>query len=851
MKAAYSLLIVATLNNKIAIKESHLSESLDKKHYKQILDYAYTLINKDDYLDIDGKPTKLTFFGLDEHYYIINIRTKLDLEYNLYEIRIMDFVEKELNPFNSFIFNYFLNENDNKDLILKDDLDSKIDQAILNKYLNSDLERILGCYLELLMKRDKPIFIYAKAHELPFFMAIAGLLLPSADLFNLSYTYGSVFKQMKNFSVVALVRERMLTGEDYYFIDFDKIDYPDIYIDKYSSTLISHLYNSLDEAKNYKEAIEELMQKHHINSTRAAFLNDLISGNINSFTKTKDLADAISDSNYEYNNQFIASAIYASLNKFIINNDILAVYKYVFTYVESSHEVIISSFFNNLNKFGISINNKPDVFLNLIINNAPFDLVYYYDYLVNNNLYESKLSKGLDDFNDWYLLLEAICRDIKLRHKVIVPNDTLLKYIKICVLNKKIDYLDLILDRIDILNHKARSRLLYLVFNDIFKTNGSYIDEFGIYYTFRMLERIDANESYVYYLKSYNSIKNRNEFIDLFIEREAKKPDYYALIEKYLIENGIKDFKEKRDLIKFDKNNHITLEYLDDMYESNYSNYKLKDNGLFTEKVFDYLNNEPYNDKLKSALEIYNRYYKSLKPGYKDLDSAIRKLQKFIYQYPDLIFTNDLSCYKDLFSIEEYLEKKKETSGVYFDVLRVGLDIKKSYVNKEFRFEYLKKLMKQKNKWFDELGNEYFNRYYLQYLIKTFFEFIPSFDKLNNFDFIILGYDTLFDSLKESKGFKYAFINTILNMEITDIKIQLMYLLIYKSNNPSIVYDSIEAKIKEEIKKPIKLYKEYYKLAINLDMLGDLKTKYILYLDKFIVDSSGRFKRFLWNKFKI
>jgi hypothetical protein len=64
------------------------------------------------------------------------------------------------------------------------------------------------------------------------------------------------------------------------------------------------------------------------------------------------------------------------------------------------------------------------------------------------------------------------------------------------------------------------------------------------------------------------------------------------------------------------------------------------------------------------------------------------------------------------------------------------------------------------------------------------------------------------NSLREIDKF---LINTILNMEIADIKIQLMYLLIYKSNNPSIVYDSIEAKIKEG-----SLYEKEFKL------LGDI-----------------------------
>ena len=334
MRAYYSLLVVAVANNKINIKNQELSNDLNKNDLKNILDYSYTLLNNDDFLEINGKLTKLTFFGLNNTYYLISINPQ-GLSINnedTYSVKIMHFYEKDFNPFNSFIHDYFIKENKNNDIILNTNNDSLINQQYLN-IIDSNMEKILATYIELLLIHDKPIVIYSD--NLNIYLALIGLLLPYKNLYDLSFTFGSTFKQMKKFNIIGLINERTMTSDNIYYLDFKDNDYPNISLGKYSTNLASYLLNQIDEAKAYKEAIEELMDNHNIDANTAAILNNLIGGKIESFTDPKELSLAIKCSEYKYNNNFIASAIYTKLNKFRINNDMLFVYKYVYDYVES------------------------------------------------------------------------------------------------------------------------------------------------------------------------------------------------------------------------------------------------------------------------------------------------------------------------------------------------------------------------------------------------------------------------------------------------------------------------------------------------------------------------------------
>ena len=55
MKAYYSLLDIALINNKIDIINSKISNNIDKSSYKKIYNHILKLINEDDFIIINGK----------------------------------------------------------------------------------------------------------------------------------------------------------------------------------------------------------------------------------------------------------------------------------------------------------------------------------------------------------------------------------------------------------------------------------------------------------------------------------------------------------------------------------------------------------------------------------------------------------------------------------------------------------------------------------------------------------------------------------------------------------------------------------------------------------------------------
>ena len=849
MKAYFSLFKIAISNKKIIIKNSKISNDLNKDDTNYILDYAKTLINSDGFIQINGKLEKLTFFVLNDTKYLLSvIPSGITMENeDLYTLKVMHFKDNTFNPFNAFLNDYFIKENDNKDLIINSQIDSILTQNDLNK-IDSSKEKIIATFIELLLIHDKPIVIYSDNFE--FYFSLVGLLLPNNYLFDISYTYGGIFKNMQSFNLIGINKERMITANNIYYFDFNNNAFPNIKLGRYSLMISSLLLNSIDDVIAYKDTIYELINHHNIDANRAAMLNNLIAGKIEAFTNTEELKEAIIDSNYEYNNTLIASAIYTSLNKFRIDNSMLVAYKYVFDYIDSSHDEIIKLFFSNLNKFGISINLEPDDYLNLIEKNAPFDLSYYYDYLIKYNLFNAKYINGIDYFNEWYILLDAICKDIKKHNKQIVPNEYLTYYISLCVKNKKIDYLDLVTKRISKLNKKASSRLLYFVLEKIDREYINYTDTFGIYYTFRIIERMAPSDAIRFYIKSYNSIKNRKEYIDLYLDRENKKPEYYKEINELFIKNGYDIFIDLKSKAYLNKETNITLDYLDDLYQNYYLNKNKKESLLFFEKIFDYLNKKENNDRLKEASLIYNRYFKSLDDNYIDKDTFIRRLSNYIYLYPDLVFENDLEYYDMLFEIDLFLQKKKEKSPIYLDVLKSGLDAKKSYINSEFRDKYFKSLLIHDNKWFNADGNEYYNRYYLKYLLSSFYKTIPSFDKMDNHLLITVGFKSLFNGLKDSKGFKYSFINTIVNYPKDEFKLNFLYFLIFEIDENDNVFKDIKEKIISETDKVNKLFKEYYKVLKNFDFSKEINPKLMEYIDNYLINNLGFIRRIIWKIFK-
>ena len=96
MKAYFSLLNIALVNKKIDIKESKISNNIEKSAYKKIYDHILKLINEDDFIIINGKLEKLTFLCFNNVYYLISV---IKNNNESYLTRIMHFNEKEMNPF--------------------------------------------------------------------------------------------------------------------------------------------------------------------------------------------------------------------------------------------------------------------------------------------------------------------------------------------------------------------------------------------------------------------------------------------------------------------------------------------------------------------------------------------------------------------------------------------------------------------------------------------------------------------------------------------------------------------------------------------------------------------------------
>ena len=849
MNAHFSLFKIAVANKKINVKESIISNDLSKETIDKLLNYSKTLINSDDFININGKLEKLTFFSLDNINYLISVIPSgiNTLNEDLYTLKIMHFSDNDFNPFNAFINDYFNNIDGNKDLLIKTNNNSLITRQMLND-IDSNKEKVIATYIELLLKHDKPIFIYAD--NLSFYLALPGFLLPYENLYDISYTFGGIIENMLNFKLIGMPKKSTIDLENIYYIDFKGNDYPNIEIGKYAATMASLILNSIEDAKKYKNTIEQLIERHNIDANRASMLNNLINGKIETFTNPKDLSIAIKDSNNLYNNSFIASAIYLVMNKFRINNDMLVAYKYVYEFVESSRDEIIKLFFSNLNKFGISINNNPKDFLYLIETNAPFDMADYYDYLKKYDLFNAKFINGMDNFNEWYLLLDAICKNIKKNNLKIVPNSELEYYIYECVKNKKVEYLDLVSERISLLNKKASSRLMYFVFEELDRKIDNYTMDFGIYYTLKILERMNPSDAIKYYEKSFNSVYNRKEFVSLYVEREEKKPDYYNKLNELFLKDNYNQFLDMKDSYRVDKVSNFDISYLEEIYNKYYLSKVRKDNIGFTDKAIEYIKAGDKDKILDRAFDVYNRYYKNLDDNYKDRATFIRKMLNIVYTNIDLVFENDLKYYDDLFEIDLYLQKKKEEKSIYLDVLKAGLDVKKAYINDRFRYEYFKNLVISKNRWFDEKGNEYYIKYYLRYLLSSFLKFLPNPMEMKNSLLLEAGFNSLFTNLKDNKGFIYNFVNTIINYENNEFKLYYLFFILFQSNNLDKAYEKIRDEIEEKKKGITKIYKEYYRVIKVFDWSKDLNDNTLKYINSYMLDNLGFFRKIIWRLFK-
>ena len=391
---------------------------------------------------------------------------------------------------------------------------------------------------------------------------------------------------------------------------------------------------------------------------------------------------------------------------------------------------------------------------------------------------------------------------------------------------------------------------MYFVFEELDRKIDNYTMDFGIYYTLKILERMNPSDAIKYYEKSFNSVYNRKEFVSLYVEREEKKPDYYNKLNELFLKDNYNQFLDMKDSYRVDKVSNFDISYLEEIYNKYYLSKVRKDNIGFTDKAIEYIKAGDKDKILDRAFDVYNRYYKNLDDNYKDRATFIRKMLNIVYANIDLVFENDLKYYDDLFEIDLYLQKKKEEKSIYLDVLKAGLDVKKAYINDRFRYEYFKNLVISKNRWFDEKGNEYYIKYYLRYLLSSFLKFLPNPMEMKNSLLLEAGFNSLFTNLKDNKGFIYNFVNTIINYENNEFKLYYLFFILFQSNNPDKAYEKIRDEIEEKKKGITKIYKEYYRVIKVFDWSKDLNDNTLKYINSYMLDNLGFFRKIIWRLFK-
>lgn len=843
MKAHSSYFLITKVNNEFKILESKKSLHSSNDIIKHALNYSYDLMNTNDFLELNGKLFKLTFLYFNERYIFIYINPNgLDKDNNeTYKIKILDIDDID-NPFRFFYSNKIIELNDNKDLVLDND-NTNIYELLDNKINYSAFAYLLDLVINNI-SNDICICINSDISLIPIYLNLLALSTPKNYLNKITYTYG-YNKLLHDTKISFLGNNKYLKYDNTIYIDLNK-SY-DKELSRYVNQFITYLKSDVEDAINYKTTIESLLEKHKIDLLRAARLRNLIIGNINSFIKTKNLKMAIEDSNYEYDNKFIASSIYTNLNKFEINYDILLVYKYIYDNVLTSHDRIIELFFNNLEKFGINKNSLPYDFLNLIINNSPFDLKDYYEYLLNNNkLLETKN----ESFNMNYVVLEGLCRYLKFNNLTIIPNEELTKYIMDSIKEKNINNLNLILDRIHKLNKIADKRLLYYALLELEKKNPNFSNNIGLDYYIQILEKIMETDSYSFYIKLFKTT-SEVDLLQALKLRVSRNSEYYEKLFKILEKNNYPEIKEKLDYKRNLDYKILSIDDLDKLYKENYLNKKIPSDGIFISKVFEYLELIDYKNKVLEAINIYNLYYKNIDDKYKDKIDSIRRLSNFIYDYPIQVLEHDLDIYNELFEIDNILYKyKRSNDNQLFELIKFGLNLKKAYQNQDFRNKFFKDLIITNNNYYNDIINEYLIRYYLKFLVLDFNKLISNPMDFENDSLLMIGYHSLFDSLTKYKEFKMYFIHSFLLIKDNEYKIALMLYMLYTLNQDNLVYNDILSKILKENKKIIPLLKEYYKVIDKIKWANNLKKDFKNYIDGYIIENTKLLKRFFWRHFK-
>ncbi|MGM9970355.1 MAG: hypothetical protein ACI35S_08175 [Anaeroplasma sp.] len=680
------------------------------------------------------------------------------------ELNVFNIISNEVNEL--IIYSYFLNNDINPISLLSinnlnlDKLNLlKFSQSEINFYINSDNESNIKAFIQAIIDGNK-IFFKADLNTGLFLYRLAYTLLPNKYINRISFGFG------KCFDINYLINSKFDEEFNGLYFNFYINDYPYISICEYVNCLFSKLNDSLISAIEYKNLVDKLLANDL--SLSDIDLIYLMEGKIDRFKDTFLLANALNKiSSIDFDQNNLAIIIFKNINRFEINSYIIDIYKYIFKNSALKKD-IIELFFLQLDSY-LNVNLEYNEYIKEFERIVPFDSYLYIDYLKERGGYKEVIDNA-NSFNKLYLLLDLTIKYIIKNNKAIVPNDDLLYFIFNSLKTKNWIQLDIYEKRIKSLNSKAFGRLVFIIIDKLEKEyNGINNYYSSLIDSFKALEYISYLDSIYLYQKLYSRV-DRKEYIKIFKQRRDIKTEYYENLLSLFQKHRFNEFLDKYNNYEITLINNITFVDLERIYKAFYLDKYKNDNGIFISKIMEYLEASDEKDLINNAIDIYNRFYKSLNINYKDVYDSIRKINDFIYKKPYLLLENDSKYYIFLNELNNILHNRKYINNQYFNLIELGIRIKSAYLNKDSSL--IKDVIS--NNYFVDYNEDmirYFVAFYLKYLFIVF-NYLDDLDYINNFiifDFFVndRGFTKVilkaFDDINYNEGFIFKYLVMAIN----------------------------------------------------------------------------------------
>ena len=803
-------------------------DKIDVSLRDNLKEYLSLLLNDKDFLSFDKKIFKMSYVKLGNSYYIINVLPKgLSIEGNMeYYVNIIDNSICNINPY------YLIGS----DIFINEEINTFLNDDIINYYFKDEYVIPFNTLLQLILDykdSDKVIVFTDKLDNIPFWFHMIASIIPLYDIKDLTMSYGGEIDELRNYSKIIYQGSfDVKRDSNTLYIDFVNNIMPDVFISNYVKTLTDKIRISLAEAMEFRELVSNLSYNYHLPLDRALNLYYFKNLELSKISSSKDMSYAIIDSKCDVDNITIAKMLYVTMKKYNIDLDILEIFRYVYKYNPISHDYIIEAYFHNLSKFQIDITGEVLTTYTKIKETIPFDIIEYNFYLKRHNMFSNKVLDYKFPMSLGYLLSATILEDNKYNNISLVPNSDLEYILTDLIIECDKVNLKKFLDLIDSYNSYAKKRIIYKVLNDMVSKEHRTFDKIGIDFSFDILEEMDPKDSIEVLFKALRMVISQNELFKCYAIHEEKNKKYYTELRK-IIENDkrFNGFLSNTDSKKYSMEENVSLTFLDEVYNIYYSNPLNDDDYVFKDKLFQYIDNiKDDSNKVKALISCYQRYFKDKNISFKSNKDCIRRISQEIYKYPYELFINDSLYYKELVSIANDLKKDEENAIVIFNLVTLGLKLKRTIDDKTYREDFFKVYLDKKFI-IDDRYKDYFSEAYIKYLFDSFNLYIID---DTNFNDIVIIYHNIYNSIIKNAVVKDYMISYLSNKDNIKSLFIFSYVSLYSNNNYRAIFNSSISEYKN------KNLKEFINAISYYDIKEEYKNRYYSYIIELLIKRSNK-----------